>query len=454
MALLPWVHRAWINLGQRTHEFTRQQFWIWLTQGFALPCAFWVVLNSGWLLDFPPVVPDLVRPAGSIFQGVLKVSAIGLATVGSVWLAASYLWFASSILIRSPEQNRAELRSRCIWDGVLLLPPAIALGYWMGWPGVAFAALLFLIPFTHDTLPLIQWTPKPASYSRAMGEMRFGRYDQAEMAVIEQLEVNEEDFEGWMMLAELYAAHFGDLTSADETIRELCDQPTTSISECAVALHRLADWHLKIGKNPVAARDALEGICLKYPGTHLDRMARQRIDQLPATREDFLRQQAGRRIPLHPRPHPSAAAASASPSPEAVVPEVSDADARTQDETFVRQLELDPNDVEARERYARALAGRPGRHESELEQLRSLLDAPGQPEEKRLQWLQRAADIELRHNRNFSAAKVLLEELIHENPRSPLAFPAQRQLSLLTLEMKIRKSRERREQARQAGETF
>src|SRR2546430_11587326 len=53
----------------------------------------------------------------------------------------------------------------------------------------------------------------------------------AELEVLHELEKCEEDFDGWLMLAELYARHFHDLPEADRTIRELCGQPNVTRSE-------------------------------------------------------------------------------------------------------------------------------------------------------------------------------------------------------------------------------
>src|SRR5437899_3435494 len=101
-----------------------------------------------------------------------------------------------------------------------------------------------------------------------------------------------------MMLAELYANHFRDLTEAERTIIEICSQPKTTPSQLSVALHRLADWQLKLGQDPNAARRALQMVCDRLPGTHLAHMARLRMNQLPLTREDLREQQAAKPIPL------------------------------------------------------------------------------------------------------------------------------------------------------------
>src|SRR5436853_4352969 len=82
----------------------------------------------------------------------------------------------------------------------------------------------------------------PPMYARAIARIKFGKYTEAEWEIIRELEKAENDFEGWMMLAELYANQFTDLAEAERTILEICDQPKLSPSQLSVALHKLADW--------------------------------------------------------------------------------------------------------------------------------------------------------------------------------------------------------------------
>ena len=113
----------------------------------------------------------------------------------------------------------------------------------------------------------------PPVYARAIAKMKFGKYTEAEWEIIRQLETCENDFDGWMMLAGLYAEQFDDLPEAERTILELCDQPQINNSQIAVALHRLADWHLKLKDDPESARRVLNKICARMPGSHLAHMA-------------------------------------------------------------------------------------------------------------------------------------------------------------------------------------
>ena len=97
-------------------------------------------------------------------------------------------------------------------------------------------------------------------------------------------------------MAELYAKHFHDLPAAEQTVLDLCLQPNLHPSQIGVALNRLADWHLHLGNNPEAARRTLQVVCDQFPETHMSHMARQRIAQLPATREEWAEQRQGKRI--------------------------------------------------------------------------------------------------------------------------------------------------------------
>ena len=66
----------------------------------------------------------------------------------------------------------------------------------------------------------------------------------------------------------------------------------------AVQLHRLADWHLKLGDDPVGARRALEGLERRLPDSHFARMAQQRAGQLPHDRAELLEQRKPRTLRL------------------------------------------------------------------------------------------------------------------------------------------------------------
>ena len=75
-----------------------------------------------------------------------------------------------------------------------------------------------------------------------------------------------------------------------------------------------------------------------------------------------------------------------------------------------------------------------GKGELGIEQLQFLLEMPGQPEDKKAEWLSRKAAWNVRHRHDRTAAKTILERLIHEYPQSAQAFAAQRWLNLFAME--------------------
>ena len=237
------------------------------------------------------------------------------------------------------------------------------------------------------------------------------------------------------MLANLYANKFDDLPEADRMIRELCGQPNVSGIQTSLALHRLADWHLKRGDDPASARSALEAICLRLPGTHFARMARQRIDQLPANREELIEQRTPKMIRL------PALNDDLDDSPPARPADSNRREAEMQADRCVERLKRNPNDAEARENFATILAERLGEADLAIEQLDLLLAMPDQPVEKSAEWLARSAAWQMKYRQDPAAARVRLKQLVREFPQTPQAFAAQRRLNLMEMEERFRKAR-------------
>jgi hypothetical protein len=285
----------------------------------------------------------------------------------------------------------------------------------------------------HYAGSLIHAKKAPPMYSRAVAKLKFGKYAEAEWEIIRELEKCEDDFEGWMMLAELYANHFRDLGEAQNTIAEICEHPNVTPSQFSVALHRLADWHLKLGEDPEGARRALQVICDRMPGTHLARMAHLRINQLPQN-VDELHEQRSSLIALP--------ALGDHLDHETVAPEskLEREKAINLAKACVEKLEADPNDVPSREKLARILAERLDQPERGIEQTWLLLDIPNQPEAKRAEWLSFIGAWQLKHLRDIEAGRKTLEKLVREFPDSLQAMAAQRRLHLMENEAKTKTS--------------
>lgn len=404
----------------------------WACKGVFVPVIVWMVFNSGISPRMPPLMPEIaIAQSGgaSWASATLEVTADGLLVIGSYWAAITLGWLATLIATRA--SNRTDFISLSVFWCLVLTPLVWPILHFSGWKGVGFAGMVWLLPIVHCTMSLAPSKKPCPIYSRAIAKMKFGRYAEAESAVIRELEKCEEDFDGWMLLADLYANQFNDLPEADRTIREVCDQPKITSLQISIALHRLADWHLKLGENPVAARVALEAICQKLPGSHVARMARQRMDQLPATREELREQLKARSFPL------PALSEILDEGADHTKPETNHADAALLANQYAEKLKRDPNSVPEREKLARILAERLGEVDLAIDQLELLIGMPEQPDQKITEWLSLLAAWQLNYRRDNAAARKPLERLVHEYPQTAQAFAAQRRLNLMEMELRV-----------------
>lgn len=268
----------------------------WAAKGLVLPAAVWTLMNIGmpwlsWRLQpFAPRIQAAQKSGQPWFPIFLGVCIAGFFVVASFWCAVTVIWALGKSRQKMDLTARKEFRGLCLAAVLGLALPALFVLWAGGFAASGLALDLIAVPIAFYTPPLLS-RPVRASYSRAIARMKMGKFDEAELEIIQQLETRADDYTGWMMMAELYAVHFRDLVEARKTILEVCGQPNITPSQYSVALHRLADWQLSIGKDPESARAALQMVCDHLPGTHLAKMAAARQQRLPLTAED-LRQQS------------------------------------------------------------------------------------------------------------------------------------------------------------------
>lgn len=411
-------------------------FLVWAGKGLALPAIFWVLINGDFLPGLAPFLPIVSKAkyAGGDWLPVLwKYTAPGLLGIGSFWVTATFgamAWHIAS----EPEQRKEVWAHAACWS-ILFSPFILAALYLGGFSGVGFAVFFVLLPVVHFTSPLAVRSRVPPSYARAIAKMKFGKYKEAEQSVIEELENSEDDFDGWLMLADLYANHFHERDEADAAIRQLCHQPNITGAQISYAFNRLADWHLNSGDDPASARRALEEICCRTPGSTFARLARQRIDQLPADKEELREQRKPKtiRLPALAGSLMKQDAVPAGPS------EMAKSEAMAAVQQQLQKLNKDPNNVPARERFAQLLAEQLGKPKTAIEQIELLVAMPGQSPAKIAEWLGQIASWHYRYRKDVPAARQMLRRLIREHPESPQAFAAQRQLNLWEMEERLQK---------------
>lgn len=460
-AMVLGVHWLWReDAVQRREQNSQRAFLIWLGKGLLPPLLVWSFFNCGWFVQ--PLLPQIAvapTPPGRL-PVFLNLTAGFLLVATTWWAAVTSAWVIANVLERA-ERRVDVIATAGVWVLFALPLAAVAL-FVLGGAGSGLAAGLCFGAAAMGTVRLNEGEAarnlKP-TYSRALAKLNMDKFSEAELEIIRELEECENDFEGWMLLAEIYAVHFKDLPTAEKTVCDLCDDPNTNPAQFGIALNRLADWHLKIDNNPQNARWALQKLCEKLPGTHIARMAQARMNQLPATREEWVKlQQHGHthvlrkveeQLPLtSDESHGSDQVVQSPqghvvkldrPRPTPTSRELAEAEAAR----CVEQLKQNPNDVMARERFAALLAESLAQPDTAIDQLDLLLAIPNQPENLRAQWLTRQAEWHLRYRNDADAARAAFQRVISEVPQSQAAFDAQRRLYMMQVQDSVKLKRRR-----------
>lgn len=410
----------------------------WACKGLVVPFLLWALMNFGLSFQLQPFMPAIQKAQNSgtgWFFVFLGVAASGWLLIASYWAALTVGWALARAGRAIQGEARANFRSLGLTCLVATALPVAWLIWVGGWFTLGAAALLITLPIAGYSQSILT-PPKPRPmYSRAIARMKFGKYSEAEWEIIRQLENAEGDFNGWLMLADLYANQFKDIGEAEQIILEICDQPSATPSQIAVALHKLADWQLAIANDPEAAGRALQVISIRLPNTHLARMAEVRRAQLPRNNRELQEQRQPHHIPLPALSDPLSATGPASNHPP-------DADQALElVNQLTAQLTQNPDSVADREKLARLLAEPLGKGDLAIEQIELLLGMRDQPEAKRAEWLGMTAMWQLQLQQDEDGARKTLERIVREFPNSPQAFAAQRRISLMRAEAAARKAR-------------
>jgi hypothetical protein len=153
-------------------------------------------------------------------------------------------------------------------------------------------------------------------------------------------------------------------------------------------------------------------------------MAQLRLNQLPQTTQDLREQQTASPIPL-----PALGDQLDEPAPMDM--EMDRHKAAEMANACAEKLRLDPNNAQAREKFARILTERLNKPELGIEQLTLLLNMADQPEAKRAEWLGTIAAWHIRFRQDNDTGRNVLERVVREFPNSPQALVAGRRIRLM-----------------------
>lgn len=408
-----------------------RDFIAWSCKGVGVPVLLWFLLNLGltsWLPPYLSAVDDAKNSGGFWLGTALTVVSPAMSVIVSYWAAISFLTMVRMIWQRT--EDRGGFRTTLLVWGCFMIPVSAVILLIGGWAAAGFAVVVWLAPVVKGAIPSMEKTKRAPSYSQAIAKMKFGKYAEAELEVVEELERCENDFNGWMMLAELYAVHFRDFKQAEQTVIDLCDQPEIKPSDACVALHRLADWFLQLQNDPQGARRCMEAISKRHPNTHLDRMARVRLKSIPHTPEELADEH--QRTTYHlPALHDEL--------DEPTEIQSVDAEAvRNRAELLSQKLARDPNDAHAREEFSRSLVLMDKR-DAAIDQLDLLLEMEGQPANRRAEWTGLKANWVSQRDPKDPEVRKLLEHIVQQFPETPQALAARRRILLMDEQIRLAK---------------
>ncbi len=370
---------------------------------------------------------------GSFLQHVIG-PAILVAGIGVI------IWLMVRSVRRSDEPMR--LMTRLVIS--LILIPILIFGYHLTNP-----IFFFLFMLVGGLIVAIIWTPsitaaiaRPFSnlygggdfssdpvpfYSIAEAKRKTGRYLEAIAALRGELARFPTDFKGQMLLADIQAENLKEVGAAQETLELMLAQPGHDSKNIAYALNRLADWHLKLDKDVEAAKQAIQWIILKFPGTEAAYQASQRLahmDQLVSGGGEarrFVVTEQAKYIALEE------GFEGLKSKPE---------DFEVTAANLVRRLEEQPSDNEVREQLAILYARHFNRMDLACELIEQMLSQTGAPTRHRVHWLNLLADLHISVAADPFSARKALQRIIDNSPGTVEAEKAAKRLLFIDRDMK------------------
>jgi tetratricopeptide (TPR) repeat protein len=270
-------------------------------------------------------------------------------------------------------------------------------------------------------------------YSIARANQKRGRYQEAIAEVRKQLAKFSEDYEGWMLLAEIYGDNLKDNLSAQDCINEILGHEGHAPKNIAFALNRAADWHLNLAADRDEARASLQRVVDRYPDTSFGHAAAQRLAHL-ATGQMLADQKERPRIALTRQDERIGLRGEvADPRPPV---ETADAAAGR----LVQHLDDYPLDADAREELAGIYANHYRRIDLAADQLEQLIASPGVSAKQIARWLNMLADFHIALGPDRPAAEAALTRLVEEYPNTAAAANAEKRIAYMENEMRKNKT--------------
>lgn len=261
-------------------------------------------------------------------------------------------------------------------------------------------------------------------YSMARAKQKRGKYQEAIAEVRKQLDRFPEDYEGWMLMAEIYGNELKDNRGAQDCLEEILRHEKHAPRNIAFTLNRSADWHLELASDREAARAALEEIIRRLPNSEFSHAASQRIAHL--TTDQMLSDKKER-----PTIHLTRRDEYIGLQGQVADPRPSAEDPATQANNLLSHLRSHPDDVDAREQLATIYAEHYRRMDLATQEIEVLISMPGAGQKEIAHWLNKLVDLHLSVDGDRVAAENALHRILQLFPGSAVAGLAQSRLAHL-----------------------
>ena len=273
-----------------------------------------------------------------------------------------------------------------------------------------------------------EYEPRPV-YSHATSLRKRGYHREALDQARKELERFPTDVEGQMLVADILAEDLKDIDAASIAIQRFCNQPGHTDRNIAYAYNTLADYYLKLHHDRDTAREALQQIIDRFPESEVAMLAAQRIATLASTEHKALAQ-APKKFTVTEGVANIGLIDPSFYQPPAGLDPTKEAGA------LVQHLQEYPLDADARERLAVIYADHYQRMDMAAAQFEQLITCPNQPQKRVVGWINRFADLQVRHGENYETVRATLQRIIDLYPGAPPAEVAANRIAILKLELK------------------
>ena len=395
-----------------------RRYGAWFLAGFVAPYTYFLLTGWGTQMGFEEWLRTLKFGGWQPWRPPMALLAPVWGTAGlfySFWLAVTVAWMFHVSWEEATKKARRSFFQRVSIPWLVALGTLLIAWWGLYWSGVIVGGI-YLFLRSNLSAARADHGVRPR-YAQVTIFNNFGKYEEAEREIVNQLEKAPDDFEGWLLLAEVYATKQNDLKGAHEAVMQLVHQDDVSAPQKSEALRKLADWHLNIGENPKAARAALEELIRLLPGTIAAQRARQRLDSMPKDQQEYRQSLEVKPVVVAQVPEPDIRELDRrAPSGRVSVSDAERAEARGELEKVAA--------LESRGRAAEALGDSEEGLDEALRELKTLCELPELPEAQWVRWMHCRARWLWERRKDADGAIELMNEVESRFPKTQLSMAA------------------------------